>query len=88
MSSISISMRRSAPRIGPRLATADVTAEERLEEVADPEVAEALTRTEHVVALAPLGVGEHLVGLGDLFEALARVRTLLTSGWYCRASFR
>ena len=57
-----------------RLAAAKVTAEERLEQIADPEIAEAAgRRAEHVVALPALRVGEHLVGLGDRLEPLGRV---------------
>src|SRR6266542_1684400 len=63
-----------------RLAPAELAAEERLEEIADAEVAETLAVAEHVVPLAPLGVGEHLVGLGDLFEALAPVGRLARVG--------
>src|SRR6185295_6564101 len=59
-----------------RLAPAELAAEERLEEIADAEVAETLAVPEHVVALAPLGVGKHLVRLGDRFEALAPVGRL------------
>src|SRR5207244_7662105 len=52
----------------------EVPAEERLEQVADPEVAEpAGGRAEHVVALPALRVGEDLVGLGDRFEPLRGV---------------
>src|SRR5439155_12028023 len=57
-----------------RLAAAKVTAEEGLEQIADPEIAEAAGgRTEHVVALPALRVGEDLVGLGDRLEPLGRV---------------
>src|SRR5437867_8591506 len=57
------------------LAPAEVTAEERLEEVADPELAEAPgPGADHVVALSPLRVGQHLVRLGDRLEALRGVR--------------
>ena len=57
------------------LPPAEVPAEERLEEIADPEVAEAPGRgAEHVVALSPLRVGQHLVRLGDRLEALRGVR--------------
>ena len=56
-------------------ATAQVSAEERFEEIADPEVADpAGRRAEHVVALAALRIGEHLVGLGDRLEAFRGVR--------------
>src|SRR5438132_1703419 len=59
-----------------RLSPPEVASEKGLEEVADAEVAEAAAgRAEHVVALAALRVGEHLIGLGDLLEALRRVRS-------------
>jgi uncharacterized membrane protein len=56
-------------------AAAQVSSEERLEQIADPEVADpAGRRAEHVVPLAALRVGEHLVRLGDRLEAFRRVR--------------
>src|SRR2546428_2866755 len=59
-----------------RLAAPEVASGKGLEEVADAEVAEAAAGgAEHVVALAALRVGEHLIGLGDLLEALRRVRS-------------
>src|SRR2546425_4049102 len=57
-----------------RLPAPSVSAEERLEEIADAEIAKAPgRRTEHVVALAALRVGEHFVCLGDLLEPVRGV---------------
>src|SRR5256885_2229962 len=71
---------RSAHR-PPRLAAPEVAAEEGFEEIADAEVAEAARgRAEHVVPLATLRVGEYFVRLGDLLEALRRVRSAVHIG--------
>src|SRR6185503_725211 len=64
----------------PRLASAELATKERLEEIADAEVSETLTVAEHVVALAPLRVGKHLVRLGDRLEALAPIGGLARVG--------
>src|SRR6185503_20022170 len=64
----------------PRLAPAELATKERLEEIADAEVSETLTVAEHVVALAPLRVGKHLVRLGDRLEALAPIGGLARVG--------
>src|SRR6266850_3592760 len=61
-----------------RLAAPELGAEERLEQVADAEVAQAaLGVPEHVVALPALGIRQDLVGLGDLVELLRGVRGLV-----------
>ena len=83
--SMSIAACASAPASGP-VAPGEAAAEERAEQVVqEREIhealgVEALPRDRlvpvAVVARAPVVVGEHLVGLGDLAEALLGVRRL------------
>src|SRR5207244_11032869 len=63
------------------LPTAQISAEERLEEIDDPEVAEAPGgRAEHVVALPALGIGQHLVRLAARVKALRSSRSAVAVG--------
>src|SRR5260221_6040019 len=55
------------------LTAAHLAAEERVEQVVDPEADRSVGAPEHVVALAALGVRQDLVGLGHFLEADGRI---------------
>src|SRR5258708_4660514 len=62
------------------LAAAGLASEERVEEVIDAEARSPVGAAEHVVALAALRVGEHLVRLGHLAEPRRGVVALVVVG--------